>query len=661
MDINSIQPGRINVSFQAVDRSRAFGNEGIMKTYISILLVLLGSLFADGFDIAELDINLVGYYDTPSSAYAVNVDGDYAYIADGIVCLIVLDVSDPSTPELVSTFDGESLDSYDLFKQGDYVQIAGWGSAPRIVNVSDPTSPYQESYLSCPGGAWGICANETNVFVALPYSGLGLGVFDAVDPTSPAFLGVFVTPGNAEAVYVDGDYAYVACEDEGLRIIDISDPTELTEAGFIVPPESHRCRAIYVDDHFAYLGDWSSYLFVIDIFDPTAPVLLSSFATRSQIHDVYVQDNLAYIANDEDGLTIVDVSSPTAPREVGTYDTPDNARGVYFDGSHVYLACQASGLYIFETSPIEPDSFGDYPEIYSFIGEAGCPDTTVYFIGDTIHGYMGYAIMPDSSYLTGRIIDYPPPYRSFWLDSVATRDFYIGDYRCDFYIDLWSYIPLHSDTLTFSFEFCDSSGMFCDTCSIVYEILDTSTAPSENHPPEFLECTDTIFYLYDWIDTYTSYVEDPDSHTITIGWIEYPEPYRSWYIDSFSVSYYPPWFGQYWIQVMSVPPPGGYEFAVEACDEYGLCDTCSFVFYVPDTSTSIDTSSMTFDIFTGWNLIGGLITPIDAREFTTYSCIVPPVYGYNSVAGVYEATDSLLYKKGYWILSIEDTVISIEE
>jgi len=67
------------------------------------------------------------------------------------------------------------------------------------------------------------------------------------------------------------------------------------------------------------------------------------------------------------------------------------------------------------------------------------------------------------------------------------------------------------------------------------------------------------------------------------------------------------------------------------------------------------------NIRSGWNMIGTIAAPIAVSDISTSidGSIVPPVFKYNCSTSEYEATDSLYPGEGYWLLSINDCVLTI--
>jgi hypothetical protein len=79
-----------------------------------------------------------GCYSGASSAAAVTVVGDLAYVANGWDSLEIVDVSDPAAPSLLGSFKADALG---VTLVGGYALIKdGWAKKVRVIDVSNPTN-----------------------------------------------------------------------------------------------------------------------------------------------------------------------------------------------------------------------------------------------------------------------------------------------------------------------------------------------------------------------------------------------------------------------------------------------------------------------------------------------------------------------------------------
>jgi hypothetical protein len=298
----------------------------------------------------------VGSYDTPDNAQRVFVAGDYAFVADLTTGLLVIDISDPTTPTLAGSYNTTG-NAKDVCVSGDYAFVADDLDGLAVIDISDPTTPTLAGSYNTMGNAWGVSVEGDYAFVG-GYS-TGLQVIDISDPTTPTLAGTYNTSGNSMGVYISGDYAFVADYGDGLKVINISDPTTPTLAGSYNTSGFSR-RVSIAGDH-AYLADSGSGLQVIDISDPTTPTLAGAYNTTGSALDVYVSGDRAFVADGVSGLQLIDITDPAAPALTETIASPGVAIGVYPAGEHAFVADGASGLQVFQAvNLITPQRVGSY-------------------------------------------------------------------------------------------------------------------------------------------------------------------------------------------------------------------------------------------------------------------------------------------------------------
>ncbi len=262
--------------------------------------------------------------DTIGSSYEIFVVGSYAYVADTFSGLQIADVSDPTSPVIVGGVDTIG-NAYDVYVEGSYAYVAAGISGLQVVDISDPTDPVIVNGVAMPSSAWDVYVEGSYAYVA--DSGSGLQIVDVSDPLNPVIVGDVDTPDNAVGIFVEGSYAYVADGRSGLQIIDISDPTDPVIVNAVDTPDF--AFKVDVEGSYAYVADSGSGLQIVDVSDPLNPVIVNSVAALGFSYDVDVHDNYAYVGSGVPGLQIVDVSDPLNPVIVGDADTPSFAIGVF--------------------------------------------------------------------------------------------------------------------------------------------------------------------------------------------------------------------------------------------------------------------------------------------------------------------------------------------
>ncbi len=345
----------------------------------------------------SFEIEFAGFYDHPGGPHiGVAIAGDYAYVVNSNGGLVVLDITDPTAPDLAGYYDTPS-NAIGVALAGDYAYVADGSSGFEAVDISDPTSPFGAGSVATVGMAMDVAAAGDYVYVA---DGVGgLQVVDVSTPTSPSLVGAGVLSNDARDVAVDGDIVYVADRLDGLLVYNVSNPAVPSLVGSYDTPQSMYGVAIAGD--YAYIAYAGSGLLVVDISDPTDPVPAGSHGTAGSARDVVISGNFAYVASFDGGLEVIDVTDPTNPVGVQSYATAGSAQGLAVEGAHAYVACDGAGLFVLSIAdPVDGSLAGGYNTShfsyglcvsgdYAFVADgAGGVDvidisdpTTPYFVG----------------------------------------------------------------------------------------------------------------------------------------------------------------------------------------------------------------------------------------------------------------------------------------
>ena len=155
---------------------------------------------------------------------------------------------------------GNGINPQRVYVSGSYAYLAGAGSNPglHIVDISDPTNPYEVGFCSTPNTAWD--------------------------------------------VHISGSYAYIADAVSGLQIINIADPSNPYIIG--ADTTSNRCYGVCVENNFAYTAEGNSQLHVIDITDPSNPHQEGFHDTPTPPRDIFIKDSLIFVSDGLTGLQI---------------------------------------------------------------------------------------------------------------------------------------------------------------------------------------------------------------------------------------------------------------------------------------------------------------------------------------------------------------------
>jgi hypothetical protein len=350
-ECNGISPVDIFVNFQ----------------YAYLVDFTLGLLVVDLTDPSSPQ--LAAWINIPANIYEVRVSGNYAYLAAGRRGLQVVDISTPSNPVLVANYYGpENHDTTDVFISGTRAYVS-YGDQLDIVNISSPLAPVCTArYSGC--FAEKVFARGNYAYVANGYR-VDFTVLDVSDPYSPFQVGELDKLDEPRAIALKNNYAYLSDRQNRLWVIDVTDAANPVIAGKYASPDYEY--DVVVKGNYAYLT--SIYpidyvhpyggLKVLNISNPVFPYLVGQCDTPGTPSGIFLSGNYAFIPDGEiNGLAVMDISIPSAPVNIGNYvqtGTYDAAKGVFVKENYAYLAYEDNGLYILDIStPSNPKLTGNY-------------------------------------------------------------------------------------------------------------------------------------------------------------------------------------------------------------------------------------------------------------------------------------------------------------
>jgi hypothetical protein len=353
------------------------------------------------FDVSNpVDPKPVGSCKEIHAPSRVSVSGNYAYV-NGDYRLIVVDISNPSTPFVTGGYFHETESIQDVVVSGNYVYIGEAEEYDRfgflkVVDISNPLAPVLLKTHLTEGSIYDIEVRGNYAYLATFWD--GLECIDLSNFSIPP--GLYFTGNKSKNVSVSGNFAYIADTAGGLQIIDISQSPALTWRGSY--NTSGFAYGVVVSGNYAYMADGSNDLQIIDISNPSIPILSGSYRGEPWKYalDVAVSGHYAYLVGFFMGLEVIDISHANAPKLIGSWDRIVHPRRVAVAKKYAYVTTPYSGLVIFDVS--NPSS----PTVITEIHYSG------YAYGIAISGNYAYLTEKDDSNQEGnnlRVINVSNP------------------------------------------------------------------------------------------------------------------------------------------------------------------------------------------------------------------------------------------------------------
>ncbi len=373
-------------------------NDNIGPPIDSIIIDNIAYLISD-YGLMTVDISsninpvfLDTYYRNPMRA--IEIANGYAYIANFLGGMTILDISNPEDIQFVSNLILEGF-VVDIAIENNLAYVTDSSAGLIIADISDPNSPsrvgnYSDDLYDC------VAVSDSIVYLGTANK-KSIQVVDASNPSNPTNISLFDVVDNVEDIEISGDFAFLANLNSGLKILNITNPDNLSIAGQYTNSEvvidieisgnfvtlalvSGGFQIVNVTNlaSIEFIGEYirgfqtigiayensrvilaNSYnmFSVIDIANMESPNLDYDLVYGGLTTDVAVRDNYAYFSDGFEGFQVYDITNMDSPNCLGKSDeTLVNGYGdIILYEQYAYIASGANGVPIFSlTNPTHP-------------------------------------------------------------------------------------------------------------------------------------------------------------------------------------------------------------------------------------------------------------------------------------------------------------------
>jgi hypothetical protein len=247
------------------------------------------------------------YFD--SGAYTIQVVNDKAYIVNRFGSYDILDVSDPGNPQALGSYtDLDILETATVV--GSYAYVLEHDEGLKILNISNAASPTLIGTYSDLGIPCAIALRDNYAYIvdrAAPFP--KVQIINISNHASPQYAGFCYLPSVPNSIAIYGNYAYITSSSAGLQVYQITNSTSMTLLSTILPHPTSDLIYCFADGGRLYVSDqnWNE-IDVYDLFNPAEPSLLHSYKSNYATLDMKVVGNLLYTANEYNGMHIFDLT-----------------------------------------------------------------------------------------------------------------------------------------------------------------------------------------------------------------------------------------------------------------------------------------------------------------------------------------------------------------
>lgn len=315
-----------------------------MRRIFCLLICLpLVSIARDSLNVVQVGQHVSCWYETS----AIEVQGNYAYVATGASGLHIVDISDLETPHEVG-YSFTRGETRDVALQGNYAYLAEGADGLRVVNISTPSSPDVVAVTNpASGNSLRIALSATHAFIVNDYN--GLQIFDITSPTAPTIVYTYALTAPQD-IQIVGSLAYVVTSD-ALTILDISNPASPQFVGSV--PDLDQAVRVFVTGTRAFIVCHSDPLKMVDISNPASPEVFGNLYEGHAAVDVAASGDVLYILRSN--VEAYDISNPDMPEFLDSYPSVTSINAIALVGNTLLAADWAVGLVTIDVAV--PSSF----------------------------------------------------------------------------------------------------------------------------------------------------------------------------------------------------------------------------------------------------------------------------------------------------------------
>ncbi len=292
--------------------------------------------------------------------------------------LIILDVSDPAQPVLISRlYLKATCEGLDVDDKYAYITAGfAWGTgALMIVDITDPYHPRKINQEMVGYGAWNVKVVDSVIYLCAGDQGLRLYRINNVG--NPYFVGSYFIRNSYNVEVIDTLAFAVDYNNPSLIVLNVSYPPAIGRIGSVAL--DHYATSVKIRGNLAfvtinYFPD--SYVDVIDISDLKNPDWINTYVVADRYaYDIEFHGDIAYIACGTDPIVhIVDFSDPLNPVFLSEFETGIDAWNVEIKDDLLYCAAGGGLLCIADISdPQNPTQIGQYCDQAPGYASCTCP------------------------------------------------------------------------------------------------------------------------------------------------------------------------------------------------------------------------------------------------------------------------------------------------
>jgi hypothetical protein len=271
----------------------------------------------------------------------IYIDDGRAYVANEMAGLKILDISDPTRPKTLGSYDTTWQRPFmSSVVARDSFAFVDWYAVPvfRVMDVSIPSQPVMLDGVDVFNPPEDMVLRDSFVYCAEMNR---FQIVNVARPREPALVGSCVLGGDVWDLDVEDSMAYVTSN--VLTMVSIARPDSPR-----VVATWNTMVAVDVEDTIAYtIG--SGAVWSVSVARPTQPYVLDTVGIPDWKSDVVVGESRLFAGGQT--LYVIDKRDPRNLRLAGRWTPPEEFRRLLWSPPYIYAACYEAGVCIIETLP----------------------------------------------------------------------------------------------------------------------------------------------------------------------------------------------------------------------------------------------------------------------------------------------------------------------
>ncbi len=277
----------------------------------------------------------------------IEIEGNYAYIANSHHGLRIIDITNPSDPQLLSTWRQDHCYATDLEVKNDTVYIAMSYAGLYILNTSNKQNPQVIGKLDSSYSCEYLHVENDKIIVAT--NDRYIRIIDISDPTSLVEISSFSTNNSIDGFEYSVPYLATLEGSNGLYLFDLSDYLNPVKVDSFTTP--NRISALTFFENYIITYDYSRYVRYIDITNPAAITESHAVSYRNYIFEMEILNNSLYTASTSIALNIFDLNDSNNLESTGSFDNNDEARKLAIQDDLIGILNRETGLWFIKYDP----------------------------------------------------------------------------------------------------------------------------------------------------------------------------------------------------------------------------------------------------------------------------------------------------------------------